>query len=129
MAFFDLPLNELKTYLPPREEPADFDSFWKSTLDEARAFPLNAKFERVDYGLVAQETFDVTYSGFGGQPIKGWLILPVRARRDAPLPCVVEFIGYGGGRSFAIRLAALGKRGLCSLRDGHARTRQRLVIG
>jgi len=81
MAFFDLPLNELKTYLPPREEPADFDSFWKSTLDEARAFPLNAKFERVDYGLVAQETFDVTFAGFGGQPIKGWLILPVGARR------------------------------------------------
>ena len=81
MAFFDLPLNELKTYLPPREEPADFDSFWKSTLDEARAFPLNAKFERVDYGLVAQETFDVTFSGFGGQPIKGWLILPQGATR------------------------------------------------
>jgi cephalosporin-C deacetylase len=56
MSFFDLPLDELKTYLPPREEPADFDSFWKSTFDEARAFPLNAKFERVDYGLVAQET-------------------------------------------------------------------------
>jgi len=85
MAFFDLPLNELKAYLPPREEPADFDSFWKSTLDEARAHPLNAKFERVDYGLVAQEIFDVTYSGFGGQPIKGWLILPVGARRDVPL--------------------------------------------
>jgi cephalosporin-C deacetylase len=100
MAFFDLPLDQLKTYLPAREEPADFDSFWKSTLDEARAHPLNAKFERVDYGLVAQETFDVTFSGFGGQPIKGWLILPVGARRDAPLPCVVEFIGYGGGRSF-----------------------------
>ena len=101
MAFFDLPLNELKTYTPAREEPEDFDSFWKSTLDEARAYPLNATFKNVDYGLVAQETFDVTFAGFGGQPIKGWLILPVRLRRDAPLPCVVEYIGYGGGRSFA----------------------------
>ncbi|MCX6058189.1 MAG: acetylxylan esterase [Chloroflexi bacterium] len=101
MAFFDLSLPELKTYLPTREEPADFDSFWKSTLDEARTFPLNAKFEKVDYGLTAQETFDVTFNGFGGQPIKGWFILPVGARRDAPLPCVVEYIGYGGGRSFA----------------------------
>jgi len=99
MAFFDLPLNELKTYLPTREEPADFDSFWKSTLDEARAFPLNATFEKVEYGLVAQETFDVTFGGFGGQPIKGWLILP--SGRKGKLPCVVEFIGYGGGRNFA----------------------------
>ena len=100
MAYFDLPLNELQTYLPAREEPADFDSFWKFTLDEASAFPLNVTFERVDYGLVAQETFDVTFSGFGGQPVKGWLILP--SQRKEKLPCVVEFIGYGGGRSFAI---------------------------
>jgi len=100
MAFFDLPLNELKTYRPERDEPADFDAFWKSTLDEARRHPLNATFERVEQGLVAQETFDVTFAGFGGQPIKGWLILP--RQRAGKLPCVVEYIGYGGGRSFAI---------------------------
>ncbi len=101
MAFFDLSLNELRSYLPARDEPADFDSFWKSTLDEARTFPLNATFEKVDYGLVAQETFDVTFKGFGGQPVKGWLILPAKAQRNGKLPCVVEFIGYGGGRGFA----------------------------
>lgn len=100
MAFFDLTLPELKKYLPTREEPADFDSFWKSTLDEARTFPLDAKFEKVDYGLLAQETFDVTYNGFGGQPIKGWLILPAKTQRKAKLPVVVEYIGYGGGRQF-----------------------------
>ena len=98
MAFFDLSLNELKTYCPDRDEPVDFDAFWKSTLDEARAFPLDARFEKVDYGLVAQETFDVTYTGFGGQPVKAWLILP--SQRSGKLPCVVEYIGYGGGRSF-----------------------------
>lgn len=98
MAFFDLSLNELKTYCPPRDEPADFDAFWTSTLDEARTFALNVAFEKVDYGLVAQETFDVTFNGFGGQPVKGWLILP--AQRAGMLACVVEYIGYGGGRSF-----------------------------
>jgi cephalosporin-C deacetylase len=100
MSFFDLPLDQLKTYLPAREEPQDFDSFWQTTLEEARAYPLNATFKKVDYGLVAQETFDITFNGFGGQPIKGWLILP-RERRGK-LPCVVEYIGYGGGRGFAI---------------------------
>ena len=98
MAFFDLPLDQLKTYKPERTEGADFDSFWESTLAEARAFPLNATFEKVDYGLVAQETYDVTYNGFGGQPIKGWFILPIQ--RSGKIPCVVEFIGYGGGRQF-----------------------------
>jgi cephalosporin-C deacetylase len=100
MAIFDLPLNELQTYLPTSEEPEDFDSFWKSTLDEAQMFPINATFEKVDYGLVAQDTFDVTFNGFGGQPVKGWLILP--SQRTKKLPCVVEYIGYGGGRAFAI---------------------------
>jgi cephalosporin-C deacetylase len=100
MAFFDLPLNELKAYCPDRVEPADFDAFWKSTLDETRKHPLNATFEKVDYGLVAQETFDVTYAGFGRQPIKAWLILP--RQRSGKLPCVVEYIGYGGGRNLAI---------------------------
>ncbi|MBN2501133.1 MAG: alpha/beta fold hydrolase [Anaerolineales bacterium] len=98
MAFFDMPLEELKTYKPERTEPDDFDSFWSDTLVEARSHPLNARFEPVDYGLKAFETYDVTFAGYGGQEIKGWFILPVQ--RDGKLPCVVEYIGYGGGRSF-----------------------------
>ncbi len=96
MPMFDFPLEQLKTYYPPREEPADFDQFWAATLAEARQHPLNARFERVDVGLAMLDTYDVTYSGYGGQPIKGWFIVPRGA--TTPLPCVVEFIGYGGGR-------------------------------
>ncbi len=98
--FFDLPLEQLKTYLPPRDEPADFDAFWTQTLAEANRFPLSPSFEPVDYYLRAQETFDVTFNGYNGQPIKGWLLLP--RHRRGPLPCVVEYIGYGGGRGFPL---------------------------
>jgi len=98
--FFDLPLEELQTYKPPREEPGDFDAFWQSTLAEARAHPLDAQFKAVDSGLQAVDVFDVTYAGYGGQPIKGWFILP--AHRSGPLPCIVEYIGYGGGRGLPI---------------------------
>ena len=59
---------------------------------------MQARFEPVQTGLTAQDFFDVTYPGFGGQPIKGWLVLP--HQRSRKLPCVVEFIGYNGGRSF-----------------------------
>ena len=45
------------------------------------------------------DAFDVTFAGFGGQPIKAWLTRPAGRRGD--LPAVVEFIGYGGGRGFA----------------------------
>jgi cephalosporin-C deacetylase len=98
MALFDYPIEQLQVYKPERTEPADFDSFWQATLAEARRQPLDARFEPADYGLRLQETFDVTFSGFEGQPIKAWLWLP--RQRSGRLPCVVEYIGYGGGRGF-----------------------------
>ncbi|MCL5997624.1 MAG: acetylxylan esterase [Chloroflexi bacterium] len=98
MAFFDYPLDQLKTYKPDREEPADFDTFWEKTLHDAHSHPLNAVFEPVDYKLRSVETFDVTFNGYGGQPVKGWLQIP--CHRAGPLPCVVDYIGYGGGRGF-----------------------------
>ena len=97
--FFDLKLAELETYLPARTEPQNFDAFWQDTLAHTRSFPLDAKFERVDYGLKNVESYDVTFNGYGGHSIKGWLNLP--AQRSGALPCIVEFIGYGGGRGFA----------------------------
>jgi len=94
--FFDLPLDQLESYRPPREEPGDFNGFWSTTLAEARRHPLGAVFERADTKLKLIEAFDVTFHGYAGQAVKGWFLLP--AVRKGPLPCVVEFIGYGGGR-------------------------------
>jgi cephalosporin-C deacetylase len=98
MTFYDMPLDQLRQYKPERSEPDDFDAFWETTLDEARQHPLHARFEPVDYGLTLVEVFDVTFAGYGRQPVKGWLLLP--RDRSEPLPCVVEYIGYGGGRGF-----------------------------
>ncbi|MBI1276826.1 MAG: prolyl oligopeptidase family serine peptidase [Anaerolineaceae bacterium] len=100
MPYNDMPLEELQVYVPARSEAADFDAFWQSTLAEAHSFPLNATFTPVNAKLKMVETFDVTFNGFGGQPIKGWLILP--RDRSGKIPCIVEYIGYGGGRGFAI---------------------------
>lgn len=96
MAFFDLPLAELERYLPARNEAADFDAFWQDSLAQARRFPLAPRFERVTNYMKSIEAYDVTYAGYEGQDIKGWLLLP--AGRSGPVPCVVEYIGYGGGR-------------------------------
>jgi cephalosporin-C deacetylase len=98
MPFFDYSLDRLRDYLPPREEPTDFDAFWQRTLAEADQAPLAARFEPVDYGLRTVDTYDLTFTGYGGQQIKGWFLVP--HGRSGPLPCVVEYIGYGGGRAF-----------------------------
>jgi len=96
----DMELDELVAYRPDRREPDDFDEFWASTLVEARTFPLDASFVPVDVGLSTVDSFDVTFAGFGGQPVKGWLNVP--RQRSQPLPCVVEYIGYLGGRGTPI---------------------------
>jgi cephalosporin-C deacetylase len=96
MPLFDFSIDKLREYLPERTEPADFDEFWAGTLSEVRAHPLDAQFEPYDNGLATIETFDVTFSGWNGERVRGWLQLP--RGRSGPLPCVVEFIGYGGGR-------------------------------
>jgi cephalosporin-C deacetylase len=102
MAFVDMPLTELRGYRPDRVEPADFDAFWTATLAAAREFPLDARFERVDTGLRTIEVEDVTFRGFNGQPVKGWLLRPATTTATTvaaePLPTIVEYVGYGGGR-------------------------------
>jgi len=107
MAFYDLPRDELEVYKPERREEKDFDSFWASTLAEAAKSPLDPKFVPWEGGLDALEVYDASFAGFGGQRIAAWLVLPARALRSGlpaaeagKLPCAVEFIGYGGGRSF-----------------------------
>jgi cephalosporin-C deacetylase len=113
MAYFDLPLDQLELYRPARHEPPNFDAFWQQTLAEARRFPLDAVFQPIDAGLRTVQTFDVTFNGYGGQPIKGWFLLP--AQREGPLPCVVQYIGYGGGRGFPLDWLAWSAAGYANL--------------
>jgi cephalosporin-C deacetylase len=99
MAQSDLPLDELRAYTPALQVPADMEAFWTSTLAEARLHDLAVTCQPVDNGLAVIDTFDVTYAGFGGSPIRAWLHLP--ATRVGPLPAIVEYVGYGGGRGLA----------------------------
>lgn len=98
MATFDMPLTDLLVYVPFREEAPDFDEFWKKSLSESRRLPVTALFEPVDFGLKTVETFDVTFTGYGAQNIKGWFMLPSQCRE--PVPCIVEYVGYPAGRGF-----------------------------
>jgi cephalosporin-C deacetylase len=93
----DFPLEELRAYRPDIPEQADFDEFWASTIAESRAIGGDVTVTPFDAGLSEVDVFDVTFPGFGGHPIKGWFISP--ASKSGPLPTIVEYIGYGGGRS------------------------------
>jgi len=96
MAQFDLPLAELQQYRPERDEPADFDDFWRDTLGKSATHDLAAEFTAYDALLPGVRIYDVRYAGYDGQRVAGWFLTPPDA--TGPLPCVVHYIGYGGGR-------------------------------
>lgn len=98
MPFPDLTQPELGAYVSRVETPADFSAFWASTIEEARAIGGEASMVPMATTLTSVEAFDVTFPGFGGHPIRGWLVLP--AQRTGKLPLVVQYLGYGGGRGF-----------------------------
>jgi cephalosporin-C deacetylase len=95
---FDLSLDELRAYRPEVAVPDDFVDFWRRSIEKARTDDLAASFTQVDNKLAVIDTYDVTYAGFGGTPIKGWLHVPAGA--TGPLPAVVQYFGYSGGRGF-----------------------------
>lgn len=99
MPFPDLIHPDLAAYASRVAMPADFRSFWDATIAEARAFGGEVTLRPAPTTLRAVEVFDVTFPGFGGHPVKGWLMLP--RDRAGRLPLVVQFVGYGGGRGFA----------------------------
>ncbi|MDQ1287141.1 MAG: cephalosporin-C deacetylase [Actinomycetota bacterium] len=101
MAFFDLTGEALRSHRSTSVEPPGFDEFWGRTLERSAAHDLAPAFEPVDTGLRLVETYDVTFAGWDGQPVKAWLTLPAGSGDAAGLPAVVEFVGYGGGRGLA----------------------------
>ncbi|GAA2106937.1 acetylxylan esterase [Microlunatus panaciterrae] len=98
MALIDFELDKLRSYAPELPEESDFDSFWTDTLTDARTFDLAAEFTKIDNKLKVIDTYDVTFNGFGGTPVKAWLHVP--AGTAGPLPTVVQYHGYSGGRGF-----------------------------
>lgn len=50
----------------------------------------------VQSGLRLTDTWDVTFRGFAGDPVRAWYSRPAGVR--PALPAVVEYAGYGRGR-------------------------------
>lgn len=95
MALTDLTLSELEGYRPDVPEPQDLDAFWSATLATARAAAGAPRLAGVDTPITEFVVEDLTHSGFGGEPIRSWVTRP---RREGPLPAVIEYLGYNGGR-------------------------------
>jgi cephalosporin-C deacetylase len=92
----DLPLEQLRAYRPDVAEPGDFDEFWARTIAEARSFDLPVQIAAAVTPINQLIVEDVTFPGFGGEPIKAWITRPLTGADS--LPTVIEYQGYNGGR-------------------------------
>ncbi len=91
----DLPEAQLRTYHSSLVEPDDFDAFWGRTLAEAAVHDVRPEVTPLVTPLRSVAVSDVVFAGFGGHPVRAWYRRP---RTKEPLPVVVSFVGYGGGR-------------------------------
>ncbi|ROP64796.1 acetylxylan esterase [Curtobacterium sp. ZW137] len=102
MPLTDLPLDELRTHRPEVRCPDDFDAFWADTIASARAAAERAGAVPVLTPAVTPVTAltveDLVFPGFAADPVRAWVTRPAGAG-DEPLPAVVEFLGYNGGRA------------------------------
>jgi cephalosporin-C deacetylase len=96
MPSIDLTLDALRTYVPARPEPEDFDEFWSETLAQS-AGPADIELDRVHTGIEVITTYSLTFAGYRGERVHGWVHVPTTFS-GTPLPAVVQCIGYNGGR-------------------------------
>lgn len=109
----DLPPAELQRYRCRDQEPADFDHRWERSLAEARNLSWAPRVVPVENGLRLVRSWDVTFAGFGGEPVRAWLSAPADVR--GPLPVVVHYNGYGGGRGLPLEHTTWANAGIAEL--------------
>lgn len=112
MPWFDLPADQLVAYRTPTPEPEGLDDWWRTRLDKSRAAakpPVLTRYEPELYG--ALPVWDVEFSGCDGDPVRAWYLRPPGSDADTPLPTVVTFIGYGGGRGLPVEHTLLPSAG------------------
>ena len=94
----DMPEAALRVFRSAVVDPDDFDEFWDATLAAARTAARPPQWRPFPTPLTGLDVWDVEFTGFAGDPVRGWVIAPRGAADGPPLPAVVEYLGYGGGR-------------------------------
>ncbi|MGW1783714.1 acetylxylan esterase [Streptomyces sp. NPDC002143] len=114
MPLTDIQLDELLTFRSAHPVPEDFDAFWTDTLEHARTLDSAPRVTPVRGTLLTSvDVYDVRFAGWNGEPVAAWLIVPAGAAQ--PLPTVVTYIGYSGGRGLPTDHLLFASAGLANL--------------
>lgn len=93
-ACFDMPLEEMRTYLGTNPKPHDFDLFWDQALVELDRCEPFLTMKAADFVVPGVRCFDIYFTGIGGSRIHAKLVIP--DQEGCRLPAVLRFHGYSG---------------------------------
>lgn len=88
---YDMPLEALREYKPELTKQPDFDAFWSKTLQRLAQIPAKYELKSYDYPVKGVKVYNVSFMGFEGANIEGWLAIPDKAQ---PQPGIVLYHGY-----------------------------------
>jgi cephalosporin-C deacetylase-like acetyl esterase len=94
-------LVEPEKLQPGKEEPKDFDAFWKSQRELLNKVPLKAKLTEVKNPRIPKThiLYDVQVDCAGGMPMSGYMSVPRNAKPKS-LPAYVSYQGAGVSSSW-----------------------------
>lgn len=91
---FDLPLEQLRVYRGENPRPADFDSFWDSSLAEMHSIDPKVELTTSAFQVPNVECFHLFFTGVDNARVHAKLMRPANA--TSPHPAVLLFHGYTG---------------------------------
>src|SRR5450432_2509640 len=94
MPLVDMPLDHLLEYKGRNPKPDDFESYWKTALEEMNA--LDPQIELIPHPLKTSfaECFSLYFTGVGGARVYAKYIRPKMS--SGKHPALLKFHGYSG---------------------------------
>jgi cephalosporin-C deacetylase len=91
MPLVDMPLSQLREYMPNLTKEADFDEFWTQEWVKSNEIPLNDTLTRIEYPVSSVDVYDVAYDGADGAKVHGLYVVPKEALANRPMSVVVSY--------------------------------------
>lgn len=112
MPSVDMSLEQMREYRPALTREPDFEPYWKTTIAEALAQPLNVELIPYDLPTRDLQCFVLRYDGYKGSRIAGWYVRP---KGTGKFPGVCIYHGYSGRGTRLMDMLAYAYQGMCVL--------------
>ncbi|MGN0833761.1 MAG: acetylxylan esterase [Kiritimatiellia bacterium] len=105
--------------IPMAPEPSDYARFWRESLDELAAVPMEARLRPVACADPQVRLFSVRIPCAGPWPVTGYLTVPCAASVSNRMPAAVDFRGASQQEQLPPTRAAHDRLSLCINPNGY----------